>query len=285
MKKTIWILSLVWAAMGFLIAQAPNTQTPTTKAPVPQVKAGGKQSPAAIDRPKTVTEQTYAPAQIEAGKSLFSAQCGFCHGRDSAGGERGPDLTRSKLVAEDVRGDKLAPLIRAGSGEMPDFKLNDADMGAIVAFIHDQKTKFETLVGARRNVEPADLRTGNAMDGKRFFEGAGNCIACHSPTGNLAGIASKFQGLALMQRFLNPPRTQRPKVIVTPAGGKALAGTLTSQDEWTLVIQDASGTPQTFDKKVISFKIDNPHDAHFDLLSKYTDKDMHDIYAYLETLK
>ena len=56
--------------------------------------------------------QSYPPAQVQAGQPLFSAQCGFCHGRDAAGGESGPDLTRSALVAADVRGDKIGPVVQ-----------------------------------------------------------------------------------------------------------------------------------------------------------------------------
>ena len=63
------------------------------------------------------------------------------------GGETGPDLTRSALVAADVRGDTIGPLVRNGRVDkgMPAFTLGDADLAAIVAFIHDQK-----IEGGRR---------------------------------------------------------------------------------------------------------------------------------------
>src|SRR4029079_7083373 len=93
--------------------------------------------------PQTMTPQTYPPEQIQAGQTRFSSQCGFCHGRDAAGGEMGPDLTRSVLVALDLRGDKISPVIRTGRQEkgMPAFRdLSDTDVSVIVAYIHDQKT-------------------------------------------------------------------------------------------------------------------------------------------------
>src|SRR6185436_10953585 len=112
----------------FLLVQAPRSQSPASQKP-----------------PETVKPQTYSADLVRAGEGRFAAECGFCHGRDTAGGETGPDLTRSALVAEDFRGDKIGPMLRAGRVDkgMPAFTLNAADTDAIVAFIHDQKTKME----------------------------------------------------------------------------------------------------------------------------------------------
>jgi cytochrome c oxidase cbb3-type subunit 3 len=141
-----------------------------------------------------VTPQAYPPEQIQAGALRFTSQCGFCHGRDAAGGESGPDLTRSDLVAEDTRGNKIGPLLRAGRPDrgMPAFNLSDTDLGAIVAFIHDQKIQYEALGGGRRSVAAADLATGSAEAGLRYFIGAGGCSGCHSGTGNRAGAAEGY---------------------------------------------------------------------------------------------
>ena len=128
----------------------------------------------------------------------FGAQCGFCHGKDAAGGETGPDLTRAELVAQDSRGDKLAPVIRAGrpNAGMPAFTdLTQGDLNAIVAFLHTQMDKFAELGGGRRSVEPSDLATGNAAAGRDYFNGTGKCASCHSATGDLAGIGKNYQGL------------------------------------------------------------------------------------------
>jgi cytochrome c oxidase cbb3-type subunit 3 len=92
---------------------------------------------------------------------MFTAQCGFCHGRDAMGGESGPDLTRATIVAEDVRGDKLGPLLRAGRVDkgMPAFALSASDLTAVVAFVHDQKTKGRVVdrwPAQRGSRRPAD---------------------------------------------------------------------------------------------------------------------------------
>jgi len=93
---------------------------------------------------------------------------------------------------------------------MPAFDLSDAEVGAMVAFIHDQKTRFDALGGGRRSVDVADLATGDAAAGRRYFSGAGGCSGCHSATGDLAGIAARYQGLKLLQRMLYPSGQPAP---------------------------------------------------------------------------
>src|SRR5208337_4036554 len=79
---------------------------------------------------------------VSAGQSKFVQDCAFCHGRDAGGGEDGPDLTRSKLVAEDVAGNKIGPVVRNGRPQtgMPRFTVSDQELAELVAFIHAQKT-------------------------------------------------------------------------------------------------------------------------------------------------
>lgn len=269
----------------------------------PQVNAQGKgknvgkaatrdagQSPASQPRLKTLTPQTYTAEQIQTGELRFGAQCGFCHGRDAAGGEIGPDLTRSELVAQDVRGDKLGPLVRAGRVDagMPAFQLSDAELTPIVAFLHRQMDQASTLGGGRRSVEPEDLATGNAADGRAYFNGAGGCSGCHSATGDLAGIARRYQGLTLLQRMLYPsgrPAPAPPEAIFTLASGQTVIAPLTAEDEFTVTVMDPLGAPQTYQRNAVNVKIENPMAAHFEQLGKYTDVSMHNVFAYLDTLK
>jgi len=284
MRQAIWISSVALIAAGAVMAQAPGGR----QAKVPP--RDPTQSPASQPPPQTVTPQTYPIEQIQAGELRFTSQCAFCHGRDAAGGETGPDLTRSKLVADDTRGDRIGPLLREGRLEkgMPSFDLSSAELGAIVAFIHNQKTKFETLGGGRRSVDAADLATGDAGAGHRYFDGAGGCSGCHSATGDLAGIATRYQGLALLRRILYPsgePAPAPPKVTLTLASGKTIAAQLAGEDEFTITLLDPEGARQTYEKSTVKYKIDDAMSAHFDQLAKYKDSEMHDVYAYLETLK
>jgi cytochrome c oxidase cbb3-type subunit 3 len=257
-------------------------------APAAPPQGRGQASPASQRPPQTVTPQQYPAEQVEAGRTRFAAQCGFCHGRDAGGGEGGPDLTRSELVAGDVRGDRIIPVVRNGRQGMPPFTLSDSDMTAIVAFIHDQKMQAESAVGGRRSVELADLQTGNAGAGKRYFDNA--CVSCHSATGDLAGVAARLQGLPLLQRMLypnGPPRDPKraAQVSVTLPSGQLVTGRLAYRDEFTIALTDASGWYRSWPTTQVRFTVDDPRQAHADQLGKYTDADMHDVLAYLQTLR
>ena len=273
MKSTFWIVLAVWIAGFMAFAQG---------------RGGQAQSPASTRPPQTKTPQTYPADQVQAGQARFVSQCALCHGRDTGGTDTGPDLTRSTLVAEDNRGDKIAPVIRDGrvSKGMPSFDLNDTEVAAIVAFIHDQKTVANQLEGGRRSVDVADLVTGNADAGRQYFNGAGNCSKCHSATGDLAGIGGRLQGLPLLQRILYPSgRGASSKVTVSSATGETFTGPLVSRDEFSIAMTDASGMRRNFSVKDVKFTIDSPLEAHFEALGKYTDTDMHNVYAYLSTLR
>jgi cytochrome c oxidase cbb3-type subunit III len=290
MRQSLCVAAVILIALGVGLAQDP-AGPPVNRARGRGAPRDPSQSPASTPEPKTVTPQTYPAAQVQFGEQRFTAECGFCHGRDASGGETGPDLMRSELVAQDDRGDKIAPLVKQGRAAqgMPAFDLSDDDVSAIVAFIHDQKTKSEALGGGRRTVDAADLATGDASAGRAYFNGAGGCSGCHSPTGDLEGIANRYHGLALLQRMLFPtagrPAPARPTVTVTLESGETVSGALASEDEFTVVVRDASGERRMFEKKLVRYKIANPMEAHFDQLGKYTDADMHNVYAFLDTLK
>jgi cytochrome c oxidase cbb3-type subunit 3 len=221
---------------------------------------------------------------------VFLQQCAFCHGRDAGGGETGPDLTRSTVVTEDVRGDKIGPVVRGGRADkgMPQFSLSDQDLAAVVAFVHDQKMKAESAEGGRQKVDVADLQTGNAEAGRQFFNGAGKCTTCHSATGDLAGVATRLQGLALMQRMLYPGgrgAISTATVTVTLPSGQTVSGKLAYRDEFTIALRDDAGRYRSWQTDEVKFKVDAPLEAHVAQLGKYTDDEVHNVLAYLQTLK
>jgi cytochrome c oxidase cbb3-type subunit III len=272
--------------------QAPVNQTPAAPAAGGQNRGRGEASPASAPLPRTATPQAYSQEQVQAGQKIFSAQCGFCHGRDAMGGESGPDLTRAAIVAEDVRGNTLGPVLRNGRVDkgMPAFNFSDADVIATVAFIHDQKRRAESLTGGRRTVEVADLQTGNIEAGKRYFDTV--CTRCHSSTGDLAGIASRLQGLALLQRMLYPgsgrdagPPPSPPRVTVTLASGQQVTGVVAYRDEFTIALTDPTGWYRSWPVRQVTFVVDDPLQAHVEQLGRYTDQDMHNVLQYLQTLR
>jgi cytochrome c oxidase cbb3-type subunit 3 len=274
---------------GILLFQAPaafgqpNPQGRPARSPT--------QSPASQPRPKSATQQTYTATQVREGEVRFGAQCGFCHGKDATGGESGTDLTRSEIVSKDARGDKIGPVVRAGrpNAGMPSFgTLSEDELSAIVAFLHSQMDKFAELGGGRRSVDPSDLATGNATAGRDYFNGEGKCSTCHSATGDLAGIGKRLQGLNLLRRMLyptgNPGSTQGRATFLLPSGQTVVAPVV-SEDEFSVTVLDPTGARQTYQRSAVKVKVDDPLNAHFDRLGKYTDADMHSVYAYLESLK
>jgi cytochrome c oxidase cbb3-type subunit 3 len=143
------------------------------------------------------------------------------------------------------------------------------------------------LTGGRRAVDVADLQTGNLEAGRKYFDGA--CSKCHSPSGDLAGIAKRLQGLALLQRMLYPSPTagapSRAKVTVTQGSGEIVSGTLAYRDEFTIALTDPSGAYRAFPARQVKFTVDDPLQAHVEQLGKYTDDDMHNVLAYLQALR
>ena len=264
----------LWLAALFLMGvPLANGQTPSHK-------------PTSVGSSGSGAPKSYPPDVVQSGSSLFRQDCSFCHGRDAGGGESGPDLTRSKLVTDDVGGNKIGPVVRNGRPDkgMPRFSFTDPQIAGLVAFIHTQQDAAATKKGGRRGVDAADLQTGNVDAGKQYFEGSGGCSVCHSPTGDLAGIASRLKGLDLERQMLYPRRT-KPQVTVTLAGGQSITGTLEYLDEFTVGLIDSTGVYRSWRTSDVQYKVDPALNAHVELLGKYTDTDIHDLMAYLQTLR
>jgi cytochrome c oxidase cbb3-type subunit 3 len=269
--RSVLVAAPVLASLAVSAAQTPIHSAP---------------APSGVKKTGTAVRKSYPPALIQSGRDLFRQDCSFCHGRDAGGGETGPDLTRSKLVTQDVDGDKIGPVVRNGRPDkgMPRFDRSDQQISGLVAFIHTQQNHAQTRKGGRKGVDVADLQTGNTDAGKQYFNGAGGCAACHSPSGDLAGIASRFRGLELEEQMLYPKHA-KSKVTVTLASGESITGTLAYLDEFTVALTDPAGSYRSWRTADVQYKVDAPVNAHVDLFSKYTDADIHNLMAYLQTLR
>ena len=128
------------------------------------------------------------------------------------------------------------------------------------------------------------LLTGNVEAGKAFFFDAGKCSTCHSPTGDLAGISRKYPPIELQSRMLYPPESPET-ATVTDASGHQWKGPLVLLTRFDIAIRDSDGWYRSWPVQTVTLKIDNPLAAHLALLPKYTDADMHNVFAYLESLK
>jgi mono/diheme cytochrome c family protein len=237
------------------------------------------------------------PAAYERGGKVFATYCAGCHGIAGKGGPGAPDLIRSVLVLDDEKGILIAPVIREGRPDkgMPKLPLTEAQIADIVAWLHVRTYS----AGHRGTYTYGNVVTGDAHKGEEYFNGAGKCSTCHSVTGDLAGIGKKYDAFSLQSRWLQPRGRSRrgrgapsaPKaaitVTVTLPDGKTFSGKLDHIDDFNVSLQDSSGQFHSFTRNgdTPKVEVDDPLKAHNDLLREYTDADIHNITAYLVTLK
>ena len=283
-----------WIAGGVscLLAMALWAQEAAVKAgPSNQPDAGDSINKAAIVGAKQ------DPASVMRGGEQFRKSCGGCHGMTGKGGPGAPNLVRSILVLDDEKGLLIGPVIREGRPDkgMPAFNFDDSKVADIVAWLH-----VRTYAAGHRNTYTfGNVVTGNAAEGKAYFDGAGKCSTCHSVTGDLAGIGAKYDPFSLQGRWLNPRggrsgaaktpagKKMEPTVTVTLAPGEQYSGTLDHIDDFTVAMHDDHNQFHSFSRDGDSPKVvvTDPLQAHSDLLHKYSDADIHNITAYLVTLK
>jgi cytochrome c oxidase cbb3-type subunit III len=228
--------------------------------------------------------ETPDPA-IERGHKQFEQACGFCHGPDATGA-RGPDLVRSPLVAHDVKGDLIGDVIHQGRPDkgMPAMPLTDAQVSDIAAFLHARAAEALESSGIPRGYPVEKLLTGNADAGKVYFNGAGGCNQCHTPAGDLSKIATKYPPVDLEAHMLYP-EGRRMTAVVTLPSGEQIKGPLVHADDFVISLKDASGWYRSFARDKVKVELQDALAAHRELLGKLTQADVHNLFAYLETLK
>ena len=245
------------------------------------------------------------PAAIERGRTLYSVTCTSCHGADARGGQLGgPNLLRSQLVLADQDGEAIVPVIQSGRPDkgMPPMPLNAEDAKAVAIYLHS------LLAAAGRqgspppvDAPPLNIVVGEAEAGQAFF--AAKCVTCHSATGDLQGIATRIPDAKTLQNIwvsggANPGRGGRggrgrgssgavvTATVTTPAGEKT-EGQLRRIDDFIVTLLLADGSERTFRREGDRPKVEirDPLQGHRDLLAVLTEKNMHDVTAYLVTLK
>jgi cytochrome c oxidase cbb3-type subunit 3 len=289
-----------------LAAQAPQTPAaPPAGAPQGAPPAGGPPPQGGRGRGGTFPAQQRAPsdpAQIARGNQLFQINCRACHGADLRGGDQGgPNLLRSQVVLNDENGESIMPVVQNGKQTpglppMPPLPLPPDDIKAIAAYIRS------VLATARGQGSPPagppielNIVVGDAKAGEAYF--AKNCSSCHSATGDLQGIATRAgEPMALQNMWVGgggfggrggrggpTPVT----VTVTAPSGEKAEGRMVRIDDFIVVLADADGMTRSFrrDGDVPKVEIKDPREPHRKLLPTYTDKDIHDVTAYLVTLK
>jgi cytochrome c oxidase cbb3-type subunit 3 len=222
-------------------------------------------------------------AAAASGRRVYSQYCINCHGALAKGTEQGPDLIRSIPVMRDRSGSELGPALK----KLPDHKrdLTPEEVAAISDFL---KREIEDTSKNRNTDTPPNVLTGNAAAGRAYFNGAGRCSTCHSPSGDLAGVGRKYDPINLQQRFLFPRRSaaKRIEVTVTPASGAPVSGVLERIDDFEVALRDVSGQYRSWHRTPdLAVDVRDPLAAHYALLDEYTDADMHNVVTYLESLK
>lgn len=238
-----------------------------------------------------VTREKPDAAAIQRGSQLYRPSCGFCHGLD-ARGAAGPDLARSLLVLNDAGGKELGGFLKGGRPEagMPAFPNLSAEQSSdLAAFLHDRIAESRT----RRSMDVNAIIVGNVDEGAAFFNGEGRCNTCHNPNVDFKGIGRRYDPYVLQGRIINPrggrgaPPIKPSTVKITLPSGETVSGRLVTVDDFSVTLVDGSGLRRTFtrDNELPKVEITDPYQAHMDNFLKMTDKHMHDLTAYLVTLK
>lgn len=249
-----------------------------------QAPAGARGAPPAGPGPGD--KQAVDAAAADRGKVTYIAECITCHGPKARGTEAGADLVRSLIVLRDRYGNEVGPFLRKGHPTQSNKSSAGFTADQIQDLSHFLKQRFNDTLRSAPTYRVQNVLTGDAKTGAAYFSGAGKCSRCHSVTGDLAGIGKKYDPPTLQQRFLFPQRIKAVTISVTPASGPAVSGTLIRMDDFNVSLRDAAGEYRSW-KRTRDLKIDknDPYAVHVELLDQYTDKDIHNVVAYLESLK
>lgn len=246
------------------------------------------------------------PAVIERGRGLYDIHCRACHGADLRGGDLGgPNLLRSSLVLNDQKGESITPVIRdgrvpeSGGRPMPPLPLPEADLTAVAEYLHSVTRSAQPQgappAGAKLEL---NLLVGNAGKGRGYFDAT--CKGCHSVGGDLAGIGARLTDIETLQnswvagRHFGPPIAgqvpRRAQVQVVLKNGQSVSGALERMDDFTVSLRTAQGEYRSYSRRgtgaeVASLKVDDPMSGHRQFWKTLTNEQMHDVTAYLATVK
>ena len=249
---------------------------------------GAAQTPPAAPAAGYPQRPLAAPEVIERGRMLYSTTCAFCHGNDARGGEGGSNLIRSEIVLNDDKGEAIAKIVRNGIAEMPKFEFTDAQLEDLAAFIHS----FRVAGYDQSRMRPATIVVGDAKAGAAYFQS--KCSGCHEVTGDIKNFVTRSNDPRTMQQsWLMPggrggnPNLKPTTVTVTIPSGEKIDGRLVRIDDFIVTLADADARQRTFRRNgdVPKVEVHDPLEPHRELLRVYTDKDIHNVTAYLEGLK
>jgi mono/diheme cytochrome c family protein len=233
-----------------------------------------------------------SPEVAARGKALWEAACASCHASDLRGTNKGINLVRDQLVMDDQKGELIGKFLEQphAAGSVPKTTWTAQQISDVAAYMH---TFFQYM---NITLPAGSVLVGNAGAGEAWVKA--HCLSCHGLTGkgpsasSLAGIGSRISDpKALQNRFVSGGGGRggaaRVTVTVTMPGGKTVTAPLVHKDDFEIVIQDPDGVTRSIPRNGDTPKIEvhDPLQGHRDLWLVYTDKDIHDVTAYLVTLK
>lgn len=298
----VLLAGMMWAALSVMIAAPLGIQDPP---PVQQSGRGGAQTPPAgrgrggrggDGGTREFLGLGRAPdgAVAARGEKLYAPNCAFCHGADARGAEA-PSLVRSEIVLHDDKGELIGPVLLKGRPPaMPPFpSLTPDQIAEIAEFVHMQVEKAANRGLYGTTFANRSIVTGDPTAGEAFFNGAGGCKNCHSVTGDLAHIASRYQPVNLQNRWLWPGGgrggrgggAEAIKATITLKSGEKIVGTIKRLDDFDVSIYDAAGLYRWWPRDQVTVEVPDRLAGHRRLLDQYTDADVHNVTAYLVTLK
>lgn len=283
---------LITIVVGHVSAQNPPA------APAPPAVGQGRGNPRATfpaqQRPPA------DPAVAARGKSLYEMNCQSCHAADLRGAATGPNLLRSQAVLSDLNGELIAPIVKGSLPNMKAIPLSDDDIKTVAIYIHDiVRTARGQGAPPGIGVPITNYVVGNPVAGKTYF--ASTCASCHSVTGDLQGIGGRMPDARTLQNFWvsggvvggsgrrdgGAPDPRVPTVTITQPSGEKIEGRLVKIDDFIVTITIADGSVRTFRRQGDQPKVDvkDPVQSHRDLWSVMSDEDMHNVTAYLVSVK
>jgi cytochrome c oxidase cbb3-type subunit 3 len=242
------------------------------------------------------------PEVLGRGKAVYGVNCSGCHGPDLRGGDQGgPSLLRSMVALSDQHGEEISPIIHGARQQqgMPKFNLNDADSLAVAEYIHSVLARVEGAGAPPRSGEAAKLNVlvGDAEAGEAYFQA--NCAKCHSVAGDLKDIGAKYADPRMLQNTWVSGRagggrggrggqSGKPSTVtVTFSDGQRLEGELVREDDFIVTLMLPGGTRKSIARNgdLPKVEVHDPDAAHKKIILTLADRDMHNVTAYLATVK
>jgi len=273
--------------VALCLASTALAQQPPRSLPVP---TGPRPNAGPPDRPNV------DPVAADRGRALYGVECITCHGATARGTASAPSLIRSSVVLNDRYGTTLGPFFKQGHVMQSGRSSSVLTEAQILDLMHFLRQRIDDTLRGSAVFVPANVITGNAAAGQAYFSGDGGCATCHSAAGDLAGIASRVTTpVDMQQRMLFPtarfarggqPARGATTVTVTRPGQPPDTGVLVQEDDFYVTWRDASDTIRVARKLPgVTVVTSDPLKQHRELLDRITDANMHDLVAYLVTLK